>query len=125
MNTVVDAELEQVVAMATDYIRSFYSGTAEERSSRIQHVLHPDLAKRRASNRHDDGSFREITYARMAELAAASVNDDPAIKTPYVVKVLDITPTMASVRTDAHWGVDYMHLAKIDGEGQIVNVLWD
>ena len=32
---------------------------------------------------------------------------------------------MASVRTDAYWGVDYMHLAKIDGEWKVVNVLWD
>jgi hypothetical protein len=36
-----------------------------------------------------------------------------------------MTPTMASLRTDAYWGVDYMHLAKIDGEWKIVNVLWD
>jgi hypothetical protein len=36
-----------------------------------------------------------------------------------------MTATMASVRTDADWGVDYMHLAKIDGEWKIVNVLWD
>jgi hypothetical protein len=32
---------------------------------------------------------------------------------------------MASVRTDAVWGINYMHLARIDGEWRVVNVLWD
>ena len=36
-----------------------------------------------------------------------------------------MTPRMASVRTDADWGVDYIHLAKLDGDWKVVNVLWD
>jgi hypothetical protein len=73
----------------------------------------------------EDGSFREWTFTVMVEHAApSSVDHEPAVKTPYSVKVLDMTPSMASVRTDAHWGIDYMHLAKINGEWRIVNVLW-
>lgn len=73
----------------------------------------------------DDGSFREWTFKATVEHAApASVDHERAVKTPCSVRVLDMTPTMASVRTDAFWGVDYMHLAKLDGQWTIVNVLW-
>jgi hypothetical protein len=44
---------------------------------------------------------------------------------PCSVRVLGMTPTMASVRSDARWGVDYVHLAKSHGEWKIMNVLWD
>jgi hypothetical protein len=59
----------------------------------------------------------------MIEIAAGSV-DDPA-KRPYSVRVLDLSRNMASVRTDADGGIDYMHLATIDGRWRVVNVLWD
>jgi hypothetical protein len=59
----------------------------------------------------------------MKTIAAGSA-DDPE-KRPYSVRVLDVAGNMASVRTDAEWGVDYMHLAKIDGGWRVVNVLWD
>jgi Putative lumazine-binding len=60
----------------------------------------------------------------MTQIAAWSVDED-WVKSPYSVKVLYLTAAMARVRTDADRGVDYMHLAKIDGEWKIVNVLWD
>jgi hypothetical protein len=122
MSTAVETEVDRVVAAATDYLTSFYEGTAAERSARIERVLHPQLAKRSPSHFNDDGSFVEWSVPRMKEIAAGSV-DDPD-KRPYTVKLLDMTTNMASVRTDAEWGVDYMHLAKFDGHWQVVNVLW-
>ncbi len=44
---------------------------------------------------------------------------------PCAVKILDMISTIASVRTDARWDVDYIHLAKMSGEWKIINVLWD
>lgn len=29
------------------------------------------------------------------------------------------------MRTDADWGVDYIHLVKLDGKWKVVNVVWD
>ena len=64
-----------------------------------------------------------ISYSEMGRIAERSVHEDRPI--PYSVEVLDVTPRMASVRTDADWGVDYIHLAKLDGDWKVVNVLWD
>jgi hypothetical protein len=46
--------------------------------------------------------------------ASDSVDETP--ERPYSVRLLDVSGHMASVRTDADWGVDYLHLAKIEGE---------
>jgi histidine ammonia-lyase len=126
MSTTVGTDVDQVVAVATDYLEAFYSRTAQERSARVERVLHPQLAKRSPRYLQEDGSFRDLTFAIMVQHAAPiSVEREPAVKSPYSVKVLDMTPTMASVRTDAFWGVDYIHLAKMKGVWKIVNVLWD
>ena len=123
MSTAASTELDQVVAVATDYLTAFYEGTAGERAARIEHVLHPHLAKRSPSHLQDDGTFYEWKLPEMIEIAAGSVDEIPAH--PYSVRVLDVSGDMASVRTDAAWGVDYMHLGKIDGHWKVVNVLWD
>ena len=63
MTTAASTELDQVVAVATDYLRAFYEGSAEERAARIEGVLHPRLAKRSPSYLRDDGAFREWSSA--------------------------------------------------------------
>jgi hypothetical protein len=123
MSTAAGTDLDQVVAVATDYLAAFYSGSAEERAEQIERVLHPHLAKRSPSHLRDDGTFYEWTLPEMIEIAAGSVDEGP--KRPYDVRVLDLSATMASVRTDAEWGIDYMHLGKFEGQWKVVNVLWD
>jgi hypothetical protein len=49
MNATIGTDVEQVVAVATDYVTPFYFGTAEERTARIESVLHPRLVKRSQS----------------------------------------------------------------------------
>jgi hypothetical protein len=122
MSASVGTDVDQAVAVATDYLTSFYSGNAEERAARIQRVLHPHLAKRSPSHLLDDGTFYEWKLPEMIEIASGPLEEG---KRPYSVRLLDVSGDMASVRTDADWGVDYLHLARIDGEWKIVNVLWD
>ena len=43
------------------------------------------------------------------------------MKTVVVFNVLDKT---ASTKIMAHWGVDYLHLAKVDGRWMIRAILW-
>jgi len=41
------------------------------------------------------------------------------------VTILDIFENVASVRVDATQWIDYLHLARWNGEWKIVNVLWE
>ena len=124
VDTAARTERDQIVAIATDYLAAFYEGSGEERAACIERAVHPHLAKRSPAWVCEDGSFHEWTFPAMVDGASKSVDDDTSAA-PYSVRVLDISPRMASVRTAAHWGVDYMHLAKIDGQWKVVNVLWD
>jgi len=40
------------------------------------------------------------------------------------VKILDRLDQTAVARLDAEWGIDFFHLAKIDGTWKIMNVIW-
>jgi hypothetical protein len=39
--------------------------------------------------------------------------------------ILDRFENVASVKADADYGVDYLHMAKWNGEWLIVNILWE
>ena len=67
-----------------------------------------------------------MTYEQLHELAGrwnkeGRVDPKTAVKEIIVYEVLDKT---ASAKLVAHWGVDYMHLARFDGQWKIINVLW-
>jgi hypothetical protein len=40
------------------------------------------------------------------------------------IQILDRFDDMCVVKTEARWGIDYIHLAKWNGEWKVVNVLW-
>ena len=42
----------------------------------------------------------------------------------HEVEVLEVMDRIACAKLTAHWGVDYMHLAKVEGRWQILQVLW-
>jgi hypothetical protein len=116
-------ERAAIEAAARDYIDGWYEGNAE----RMARALHPDLVKR---------TFRELPNG---DLVAHSLTCDNMVaytragfgrqnkKKGHVNKViiLDVLNASASVKTISHEFTDYLHLAKINGQWKIVNVLWE
>lgn len=107
-------------ATALDYIEGWYTGDGE----RMDRAVHPELAKRLV--RHDTGELVQTT----AEALIVSTARGAGARTPPAerrtdVEILDVYENAASVRVTAHQWVDYMHLARVDGEWRIVNVLWE
>lgn len=106
-----------------DYVDALYDVKPEL----VDRGVHANLAKR-GFGRAQDGSYRESTmnFAQLRGLAErwnsqGRVNPKTA---PREVVVFDVLDKTASAKLVASWGVDYMHLAKYDGEWKIVNVLW-
>ena len=66
-----------------------------------------------------------MTFDGLVELAG-SYNKDGRIgaDAPKEIEVFEVLDQTASIKLTAQWGVDYMHLAKYDGQWKIVNVLW-
>jgi len=68
-----------------------------------------------------------MTFDQLKELAGHLNKDgmfDPETS-PRDVTILDHTHMIATVKLDAAWGVDYIHLTKKSGQWMIMNVIWE
>jgi hypothetical protein len=118
------ADSAAITQAALDYIQGYYSGDAD----RMERALHPDLAKRIV--RTDPGNNRSaleqmsaMTLVQTTRMMAQ--RPVPEEQRRDEVKILDIFGNVASVRLDAAAWIDYLHVAKWNGEWKIVNVLWE
>jgi hypothetical protein len=67
-----------------------------------------------------------MTYEELHDLAG-SWNKEGRIDAATAVKkieIYEVSDRTAAAKLTAHWGIDYMHLAKYDGRWMIINVLW-
>jgi hypothetical protein len=118
------SEREFIRQAVLDYIEAWYRQDAPRGERR----LHPDLVKR--IMRTDPETGRNYLELMSAEKLADRWRSGDGKKTPKEVQqkdvtILDVFGEMASVKLEtANW-VDYMQLAKYDGEWLIVNILWE
>jgi hypothetical protein len=93
----------------------------------MERALHPHLAKRIA--RHDSAGRTRLDQMSALELVqiirTGSGKNIPKEKQIKNVTILDVYGTMATVRAEMLEWIDYMHLAKVNGQWKIVNVLWE
>lgn len=118
-----EAEEQAVREAVLDYVEGVYEVAPE----RIERSVHPELRKLGFYKRDSSTTYRmaPMTYEQLVNLAA-NYNKDGRVPKDAVkeVVVLDVLDQTASVKLVAHWGIDYMHLAKYDGQWKIINVLW-
>ena len=117
------ADSSAIVATALDYIEGFYTSDAE----RMERALHPELAKRIVADPAGPESLlRNMTAQQLidatASRGAAGIPDDLKKQD---VEILDVYNNIGSVRIDAGVWIDYLHVARWNGEWKIVNVLWE
>ncbi len=93
----------------------------------VERSVHPHLQKVGYVRREGQGyAERWMNYSELKELVSGWNKDkhfDPATA-KREVKILDRLDQTAVARLDAEWGIDFFHLAKIDGEWMILNVIW-
>jgi hypothetical protein len=118
------ADSAAIRAAALDYAEGWYEGNAE----RMERAVHPELAKRIVRTPRGGGgsSLDHMTAATLVEAAGAgSGRNTPPARQIKEVRILDVFGGTASVRTEMDGWVDYMHMARWNGEWRIVNVLWE
>ena len=108
---------------ALDYVLALY----EADPTRVKRSVDPNLTKFGYYHNGDTYRGTAMTYVELHELAK-TYNEghsrfDPDT-TAHEVVVFEVMDKTASARITAHWGVDYMHLAKVDGQWRIRNILW-
>jgi len=116
------ADSAAIRATALDYIEGWYAGDA----ARMERALHPKLAKRIV--RTADGAYTlgDMTAEQLvAGTKAGYGTRTPAAEQQKDLTILDIFRNAAVVKIVARDWVDYLQIAKWEGQWKIVNVLWE
>jgi hypothetical protein len=117
------SESEALKAVALDYIEGYYTGDA----ARMERAVHPELAKRIVNS---DGSGHD-SLGQMGAMTLVNVTragggkNTPPDKQQKDVTVLDVFENAAVVKIVASDWVDYLEMARWNGQWKIVNVLWE
>ncbi len=117
-------EIEVIRQTVLNYIEAWY----QQEPERGAKSLHPELAKRIVRTQTDSQSdtLENMSAARLTERwGSGDGQATPKENQKKEIKILDIHNRMASVKLEAAAWVDYMHLAKFNGQWVIVNILWE
>ena len=119
------ADSAAIKATALDYIEGWYQGNAD----RMQRALHPELAKRIVMQPQQPNMRARLDQQSAMTLTnntrAGGGSRTPPERQQKDVTILDIYENAASAKIVADSWIDYLHLARVDGRWQIVNVLWE
>ncbi len=114
----------RIRAAALDYVDGWYTGDA----ARMERAVHPDLAKRiwrpdpeRGANRMENQTAMTLVQGTRRGWG----RETPDSLRRREIEILEIFGNAASVRARMTDWIDLMHLARVNGEWKIVNVLWE
>jgi hypothetical protein len=117
-------ENEAIRKTALDYIEGWYAGDA----ARMERALHPELAKRMISTDLKTGRSQ---FNHMGAMALVQRTRDGGGKNTLQdrqlkeVTILDRFNNAAVVKIVASDWIDYLQVAKFNGDWKIINVLWE
>ena len=110
--------------VALDYIESQHNVNPEQ----FERAAHPRMVKRTFwTDKKTGKEFLKETHTDAMVLLAETYNKDndkfPENPKKEVI-ILDVFDKVASVKLIADDWIDYMHIVKLNGKWQLVNVLW-
>lgn len=120
---VAATDRELVEAASFGYIDAIYQNDP----SKVAAIAHPELSKRGFWKDRSAGLQElKMDFAgleKVAERWNAGKKRDLS-QAPRRVDIYEVLDQTASVKVTAAWGVDYLLLAKYQGQWKIVSVLW-
>jgi hypothetical protein len=118
-----DADRKAIADAGMDYIEAFY----QTKPARIERSVDEKLTKfgyyrpaPGAKARATPMNFEQLRALAATAFKGRKLPDDA----PKSVRVLDALDQIALVEVKGIWGIDYMHVARIDDAWKIVHVLW-
>jgi len=118
------SEEKAIKQAALDYIEGWYEGSAE----RMERALHPELVKRAVFTDPASGksSLQQMNAMTLVQYTRAGYGTKvPVDQQQKDVSILDKYENIAVVKVIATEWIDYLQIAKYNGEWKIVNVLWE
>jgi putative lumazine-binding protein len=115
---------EAITKTALDYIEGWYAGDA----ARMERALHPELAKRMISTDPKTGrsQFNHMGAMTLVQRTREGIGKNiPQDRQLKEVTILDRYNNAAVVKIVASDWIDYLQVAKFNGDWKIINVLWE
>ena len=109
---------------ALNYIEGWYEGDA----ARMESALHPELAKRMISTDPKTGhsQFNHMGAMQLVQnTRRGGGNKTPKDQQLKEITILDRYNNAAVVKIVASGWIDYLEVAKFNGQWKIINVLWE
>jgi len=118
-------DYDAVKAAISDYVEGIYLVD----STRIERSVDTTLRKIGYWYNPNEKSYRDnlpMNYNQLVSLAARWNKDGSRANESSVkkIEVYDVNTKTASAKLTASWGVDYFHLAKVNNQWKIMNVIW-
>src|SRR5215213_5086315 len=113
-----------ITTTALNYIEGWYEGDA----ARMESALHPELAKRMIYTDPKSGRSQFNHMGAMALVQGTrrgGGNKTPKEQQLKEVTILDRYEGAAVVKIVASEWIDYLSVARVNGEWKIINVLWE
>jgi hypothetical protein len=117
-------ESDLIKKTALDYIEGWYAGDAV----RMERALHPELAKRMISTDPKTGrsQFNHMGAMTLVQRTREGIGKKiPQDRQLREVTILDRYNNAAVVKIVASDWIDYLQVAKFNGDWKIINVLWE
>lgn len=118
-------DYKNVKAAILDYVEALYLVD----STRIEKSVDPKLRKVGYWYNPKEKKYRnnlEMSYNQLVRLAARWNSDGNQVdeNSPKKIEIFDVNSKTASAKLTAAWGIDLFHLAKVNNQWKIVNVIW-
>ncbi len=117
-------ENDAIKKTALDYIEGWYTGDAV----RMERALHPELAKRMISTDAKTGrsQFNHMGAMTLVQRTREGIGKKiPQDRQSKEVTILDRYNSAAVVKIVASDWIDYLQVARFNGDWKIINVLWE
>lgn len=118
-------DYKKVEAAILDYVEGLYlvDSTRIEKSvdttlRKVGYWYHPKEKKYRDN--------LEMTYSQLVRLSSRWNKSGKKItqNSPKKIEIFDVNTKTASAKLTAEWGIDLFHLAKVNDQWKIINVIW-
>ena len=119
---IATTQIDEITATALDYAESAYEGDG----ARMERALHPHLAKRMVyTDASGKSHLSQMSALELVRYARDGAGIQPEDHRQRDIRVLDVYGNAATVRLEMNDWIDYLHMAKYEGQWLIINVLWE
>ena len=117
-----DDDKKQIEKAINNYVDAFYQAD----TTKAYESIARDLAKRGYyTNKEGKVNEAKMSFEQLIRLAQRwKSTQNLTADSPKKITVFDVLDKIASAKVEAQWGIDYFHLAKLNGTWTIINVLW-